>query len=142
MSELERVGFGIIQIHGDISPALLEDVKTPIWQAINISGGMQACGVLHHSAIKGYVIDGAQYGAGKTFGWEEQEQYARQMARELKDAIGEKLFVLAGGLKEENVALAIRLFAPDVVDVSSGVESKDFKDADKIYAFVKKAREA
>ena len=32
-------------------------------------------------------------------------------------------FVLAGGLNAENVAEGIRIFAPDVADVCSGVET-------------------
>ena len=51
--------------------------------------------------------------------------------------------MLAGGLTAENVTEGIRLFAPDIVDVSSGVEC-DYasgKDEEKIYQFVRKVRE-
>ena len=34
-----------------------------------------------------------------------------------------RTFVLAGGLNAENVAEGIRIFTPDVADVSSGVET-------------------
>jgi phosphoribosylanthranilate isomerase len=52
-------------------------------------------------------------------------------------------FVLAGGLRAENVGEAIRAVRPDGVDVASGVESAPgVKDHRMLAAFVLAARKA
>ena len=49
---------------------------------------------------------------------------------------------LAGGLNPENVAMAISILRPDVVDVSSGVTMPDgiHKDPARISAFINAAK--
>ncbi|WP_270766793.1 phosphoribosylanthranilate isomerase [Lacticaseibacillus rhamnosus] len=49
--------------------------------------------------------------------------------------------ILAGGLTPENVARAIQIVHPTIVDVSSGVETAGHKDAHKIYQFTQNAKE-
>jgi len=61
-------------------------------------------------------IAGQLGGTGHAFDW---DAIAGTLERR-----GERTrVVLAGGLSPENVARAVRIIAPDVVDVSSGVES-------------------
>ena len=55
-------------------------------------------------------------GSGQALPWNE-------LAADLARDRGSSAVVLAGGLKPENVAGAIRTLGPDVVDASSGVES-------------------
>jgi phosphoribosylanthranilate isomerase len=51
--------------------------------------------------------------------------------------------VAAGGLTPESVGDLVRALDPDVVDVSSGVESRiGVKDAERVRAFVRNARAA
>jgi phosphoribosylanthranilate isomerase len=79
-------------------------------------------------------------GTGRAFRWD-WVATAREGGR-LK---GWPPIILAGGLKPENVAEAIRIARPYAVDVSSGVEidgSPGRKDPDKMRDFVQQAKSA
>jgi len=72
-------------------------------------------------------------GTGETFNWD-LAVAARQF--------GKPIF-LAGGLKPENVAAAVRQVSPFAVDVSSGVESAPGKkDPSRVRAFIQAVRAA
>jgi phosphoribosylanthranilate isomerase len=76
-------------------------------------------------------VEGERGGSGKVFNW--QLAVAAQK-------FGKPIF-LAGGLKPDNVALAIRQTRPFAVDVSSGVESSPGKkDHARIAAFIRAAK--
>ena len=93
--------------------------------------------VLADEKTAGILFDGSSPGAGKTFDW--------NLLKNIQKT--DKLLFLAGGLTPENAAQAVKTVAPDVVDVSSGVE-KDVspcaafagKDAEKITKFVESVR--
>lgn len=135
---MRDLGFDIIQIHGEIPADCRSDEGIALWQAVNIAGEVSDSLFCKEPNIKGYVIDGAQYGSGKTFDWGNSGKQNAVFDR-LREK--NKKIILAGGLNPDNVQNGIRLFAPDVVDVSSGVEINGKKDADLINAFIRKVRE-
>lgn len=131
------MGFDLIQIHGTIPVDCQSDGGLALWQAVNIAGSTAENAdelFVQSSNIRGYVVDGAEYGSGKTFGWEEAEEQTFVFPEKLK--IQNRQFILAGGLNIENVQNGIRMLHPDVVDVSSGVERNGVKDADLIRKFI------
>ncbi len=130
--QIQKAGFDYVQIHGELSEALLKEIHIPVWKAFNVNDLEQVNLYQNQKNIVGYVFDGADYGSGKTFDWNLLKDIPREG----------KLFLLAGGLNPSNVADAIRYVQPDGVDVSSGVE-KDFgkgKDGEKIEQFVEQVR--
>ena len=75
---------------------------------------------------------GLDGGTGLTSDW--------SVCAEIRKTISPTPLILSGGLRPENVHLAITTAAPFCVDVSSGVESAPgVKDASKVKAFVTKA---
>jgi phosphoribosylanthranilate isomerase len=66
-------------------------------------------------------------GTGKTFPWTGASRIARP-------------FLLAGGLRSENVADAVKAMDPWGLDVSSGVETEGDKDPAKIRNFIAQVR--
>ena len=92
---------------------------------------------LEQERIEAYVLDGVEFGSGKTFDWNSGS------VAQIRALFGDKKLVLAGGLTPSNVAEGIEIFRPDIVDVSSGVEKESGrgKDKEKIDQFIRKVRE-
>lgn len=82
-----------------------------------------------YSSEADYIMIDSGAGTGKTFGWEKLEGFGRP-------------YFLAGGLDPDNVGSAIRKLRPFAVDVSSGIETGEFKDPDKMIKFKKSVDEA
>lgn len=133
----------IIQIHGEIPQIALDAGGIPLWQAVNLkSAGSLSEVLIHHPKITGYVIDGADYGSGKTFGWEHDTQMAEQLRGQLREEMKDCDLILAGGLNIGNIETGLRIFRPDVADVSSGVETDGWKEKEKIKEFVRKVKQS
>lgn len=138
LQQIEQAGFDILQVHGELQKEILEKSKIPIWQACNLKEAADIEQLIWHEKIAGYVIDAATAGSGRAFDWMASKQIIEK-ARTTRMA--EKKWILAGGLNPQNVQEAIRIFSPDVVDVSSGVEGGCGKEKALVLEFAGKVRE-
>ena len=153
ISRFNETGFDIIQIHGEITEQILRLTNKPFWQALNLksfskpdgdetadgsetSNGTGRRWRCRSGKIEGLVLDAPNYGSGKTFDWSE----ASRIKDFLKNNLEGRKFILAGGLNSSNVIEGIRIFSPDIVDVSSGVEGEKGKDRRKVEEFVRAVR--
>jgi phosphoribosylanthranilate isomerase len=134
-----EVQLDAVQLHGDPSPHAVDEVRArfagEVWAVVRTSGVELPSGLgVLFSAADAVVLDakvaGALGGTGVALDWE-------ALAPRLDQVRGGGRLVLAGGLTPANVARAALLLAPDVVDVSSGVEqAPGVKDAARMSAFV------
>ena len=148
--EIQKIGFDILQIHKELTPEALAAAGLPVWYALNISdvGELEQRQDYIRSLpsdlalkIKAIVVDAPQFGSGKTFDWQQKADSPDMTAAlRQKEIFLDRKFVLAGGLNAENVAEGIRIFKPDIVDVSSSVEGDKGKDRTKIMEFTDAVR--
>jgi phosphoribosylanthranilate isomerase len=105
-----------------------------VWAVIRIAGSDLPADAAALIAVADAVVLDAKVpgllgGTGTAFDW---EGVAKALDRERDRG----RIVLAGGLNPENVSHAVRIVAPDIVDVSSGVESAPgIKDHARMRAF-------
>ena len=132
LAQIERAGFDVVQIHGEVGDELLDAVRIPVWKAFNVSDLSEFERFEEKENVVGYVFDAQIPGSGEIFDWELLN----------KIPVTSKLTILAGGLNPANVAEAIRATDVDGVDTSSGVENDDGvgKNKEKISMFVEEAR--
>lgn len=160
VQEIETAGFDLLQVHGELDREVAEEAKLPIWRAINLNGWEELEEARQKIALEtGYrkgvieavLADAKEYGSGRTFGWDSfrvGEEKLQKTYFEFRKELNEQqiAFILAGGLKKDNVKRGISIFKPDIVDVSSGVEKEAIgemglgKDRAKIKEFVQCVR--
>jgi phosphoribosylanthranilate isomerase len=143
----EHVGVDTIQVHGLVTPETVARVA-------ELAGGrrvIKAVHVLGPEAVEEAValvdicdavlLDSRTSdrlgGTGRTHDW----SISRQIADALRDR--GRPVILAGGLRPENVADAVRAVRPFAVDVNSGVEdASGDKVLKRCLAFVSRSRDA
>lgn len=136
------VPLDMLQLHGAESPERVSEVKAryglPVMKVIGIADRADLAALdLYQNVADQILVDAKPPrnavlpgGNGLTFDW-----------TLLLGRVWRRPWMLAGGLRPDNVALAIRSTNARQVDVASGVESAPgVKDAELIYAFVAAAR--
>lgn len=124
------------QLHGDESPDDVAEIarKVAVIKAFRVDADFRLETLREFPKAFAYLFDAAQTGqyggTGRTTDWD----VARRAAHVSR-------IILAGGLKVENVAAAVRIVRPYGVDVASGVESKPGKkDHGRLREFIQEVR--
>lgn len=138
--EIERaiaaVGLDAVQLHGDESPEECRGFAARVIKAIRVrAGGEAPAAVAERFAVDYILLDadagGGYGGSGRSFDWR------------LAAGVAPGRLFLAGGLRPENVAEAVRAARPFAVDVASGVEaSPGRKDPVRVREFIAHAKHA
>jgi phosphoribosylanthranilate isomerase len=133
----------VVQLHGDPTAADVVDARRlfggVVWAALRMAGSdvpAHATGLFAEAdaVLIDARVTGRLGGTGAALPW-------ASAAPALDRARAGATLVLAGGLTPENVGEAIRALRPDVVDVSSGVESAPgIKDHERMAAFAEAVR--
>lgn len=139
IEQIKEIGFDCVQIHGSVDDAIWDTEGIELWKAFNVSDMEYLEKYRKIPAIKGYVFDAAEAGSGRPFDWNTLKGMPLKAMREEG-----RLVFLAGGLRPDNVGMAISELSEllDGVDVSSGVEADggNCKSSEKMQAFIENAR--
>lgn len=129
LQEIEAAGFGMIQIHGQLSDELLSKITLPVLKAFNVKDLSEYEKYHANEKIVGYVFDAQVPGSGKSFDWSILKGIPRD----------EKLALLAGGIGAENAQLALASADVDGIDASSSIENDNGigKNREKILALAR-----
>lgn len=122
---LARVPLDLLQFHGDETPAYCGNFGKPWLKAIRVRPDTYIPGLMDEfHAARGILLDAwhedVYGGSGRSFDW---DLLRAQRGSDSAGAADGSRIILAGGLRPDNVAQAIRTAMPWGVDVSSGVET-------------------
>lgn len=141
LATASKAGLSVLQLHGgveyDEARQLRSAFEGELWGVVRVTtvpldAQAQAVRSVTDALVLDAAVPGKLGGTGVTLDWE-------ALARDPELHRGR--LVLAGGLRPSNVALAVSLVRPEVVDVSSGVEvAPGVKDHRSMRAFIEAAR--
>ncbi|CCG82987.1 Anthranilate synthase component 2 [Taphrina deformans PYCC 5710] len=127
------VPLDIVQLHGDEPLEWCTLIPGPVIRAFDVTEPAVSKAGYHVLPILDATSrEGVKGGSGAQLDWDR--------ARRIIEDNGGMPVLLAGGLKPENVAEALRKTGAVGVDVSSGVETDGAQDLDKIRLFVENAK--
>ena len=134
----QEAALDVVQLHADPTAEFVEEVRARydgvVWAVLRTSGTLASDRAAELFAVADAVlldahVAGALGGTGHALAWD-------ALRTAVNRARGTRRLVLAGGLTPTNVGTAIAALAPDVVDVSSGVEQgPGVKDHSRMRAF-------
>ena len=134
-------GLGVAQLHGRETPEMVATLRSfgivQVWKALRVCIADDLTLMEQYlSCVDGILLDAyspcAEGGTGTRFEWSLAENARRPGVR----------LILAGGLDPGNVCRAIDQVRPDVVDVSTGVESSPGrKDLALVRAFIRAVKQ-
>jgi phosphoribosylanthranilate isomerase len=131
--------FDAIQFHGDESPEFCRNSGFPVWIKAIRTSSYELTERQVHSFPTPYLLLDAD-SPSRTYGGT-GTLIDLSVAKRVIRAFPHKHFLLAGGLRPENVGKAVSMVQPFAVDVSSGVEDDlGHKSVAKIQALIKAAR--
>ena len=141
LETVRRVGLGAVQLHGSEPPELVEELASHIKviKAFRVRGAASFLECSTYTKADAFLFDtyvkGKAGGTGLAFDWS-------LLDRRDSPALREKPWILAGGLRPENVEQALAACRPYGIDVSSGVEKEPgVKDPGKLSQFISKVRQ-
>ena len=134
----------VVQLHGREDASFVAELRAQtdaaVWKALRVRDPAEAAAAaaVFGPLVDGILLDGfmegTEGGAGVRFDWAAVADVRAALA-------AGTLLVVAGGLTPDNVADAVAALRPDVVDVSSGVESRVCRKSEaRMRAFIDAAR--
>jgi phosphoribosylanthranilate isomerase len=135
-SAIDTSGIDTLQFHGEETPEFCAQFQLKVIKAFRVRNADSLRSALNYRTYAWLLdsyVDGQHGGTGVAFNWDIAVE-ATKLSR---------MVILAGGLKVDTVAEAVRKVRPYAVDVSGGVESAlGKKDHHKIREFIAAARAA
>jgi len=130
----DYVDLDVVQLHSDEDDSFCRNFKNRVvWKSISVNDENPEIIAKNYKNVDGFILDtytkGLWGGSGKTFKWNLVRDFSKKY-----------FTVLAGGLCEENILAAYETVKPNVLDLSSSVETDGIKDYNKIKSLMRRIK--